>query len=270
MRRRLLRVVAASALATALVLPSGAQPARAVDPGTIATIISFASQAYGYFSSSQSGGMTIEQATTLMIQRIQGAQNAIIAHMDQLATAEAKACARHHVLEFADIEEFSASLRQRWAQDVTACVTLIDSLWGALGGAQNSPARHELGMALGAVGPIALVARARAGFSTVELRNLLVTAFDRVRISFTPYCYATPDVSEEYWQMYPGESWVPAWYTCFSVNGDLGIGSWTVYEVGRWAWGAPVDYPNWQTVFDEAGRRSAYGVAVAALAQLRP
>lgn len=270
MRRKLLRVVATSALATALVVPGGAQPARAVDPATIGAVISFASQALAYFSSSQNGGMTLEQATTLIVQRVQASQTAIIAHMDQLAAAEAKACARHHVLEFADIEEFSLSLKQRWAQDVTACVTLIDSLYGAVGGLGNSVTRHELGMALGAVGPIALVARAQARFDTSGLKALLVTAFDRIRVSFTPYCYATPNVTEVYWDMYPGESWVPAWYTCSSVSGDLTIGSWTMYQTGRWAWGAPVDFPNHQLIFDEAGRRSAYGVAVAALAQLRP
>jgi hypothetical protein len=265
MKRRLLKVATAAVLATALVVPGAARPAKAVDAATIATVIQFAAQAYGYFQGSQNGGMTIEQATTLMIQQVTASRNAIIAHMDQLATAEAKACAQHHVLEFVDIEDFSLSLKQRWAQDVTGCVTLIDSLWGAVG-QMNYTARHDLGMALGAVGPIALIARARAGFSTVELKALLISAFDRVRLALTPYCQATPNVPEEYWQSNPDPSWVPAWYTCSTGN----IASSTVYEVGLWHWGAPVQYANWQPIFDDAGRRSAYGVAVAALAQLRP
>ncbi|MEQ4300863.1 hypothetical protein ABNF97_05630 [Plantactinospora sp. B6F1] len=260
----------AAVVATAVVVPGAARPAQAVDPGTIVAVAQFALQAYGYFSSSEKGGMTIEEATSRIIVQINSTRNTIIAHLDGLATAEARACAEHHLLEFADIEEFSLSLKQRWAQDVTSCVTLINSLWSSVA---TLSAKNQLGIALGTVGPIALVARAQARFSTTELKTLLIGAFERVQQRFTPYCQATPNVSEEYWQMNPDPSWVYAWYSCKPAPEPPhwweNVGDYSVYEVGLWHWGSPVNYPNWQAVIDGSKRLSAASVAEAALSQLR-
>ncbi|MBE1491547.1 hypothetical protein [Plantactinospora soyae] len=270
MKQKLLKMVTATVLATAVVVPGAARPAQATDPATIVAVAQFALQAYGYFNSSEEGGMTIEEATSRIIVEINNTRNTIIAHLDGLATAEARACAEHHLLEFADIEEFSLSLKQRWAQDVTACVTLINSLWGAV---STLSAKNQLGIALGTVGPIALVARAQARFSTVELKNLLVGAFERIQQRFTPYCQAVPNVTEVYWELNPDPSWVSAWYSCQPApeppHWAEGIGSYTVYEVGLWHWGTPVNYPNWPAVIDGSERVSAYSVAEAALTQLR-
>ncbi|GIG85421.1 hypothetical protein [Plantactinospora endophytica] len=268
-RRRLLGTVTAAVLATGLAVPGTARPAQAVDAGTIIAVAQFAQAAYSYFNSAEDGGMTIEEATSRILVEIGRTRDTIMAHLDALATAEARACAEHHLLEFADIEEFPLSLKQRWAQDVTSCVTLINSLWGAV---STLTAKNQLGIALGTVGPIALVARAQARLGTTELKNLLIGAFERVQQRFVPYCHATPNVTEVYWEMNPYPSWVDAWYTCapapeppyWSEN----IGSYTVYEMGLWSWGTPVNY-NWQAVMDGSKRHSAYVVAESALTHLR-
>ncbi|WP_422772037.1 hypothetical protein ACN28C_02730 [Plantactinospora sp. WMMC1484] len=272
MRRRLLKTVTAAVLATAVVVPGAARPAQATDPATIIAVAQFALQAYSYFNSSEDGGMTIEEATSRIIVEIGNTRNTIIAHLDGLATAEARACAEHHLLEFADIEEFSLSLKQRWAQDVTSCVTLINSLWSAV---STVSAKNQLGIALGTVGPIALVARAQARFSTTELKNLLIAAFERIEQRFTPYCTAVPNVPEEYWQSNPDPSWVYAWYSCAPSREpgnpweETSVGASGVYELGLWHWGAPVNYANWPTLIEQSKQRSAASVARAALSQLR-
>jgi hypothetical protein len=254
-------------LATAVAVPGGARPAQAVDPATVGVVIQFAAAAFSFYQSSQSGGMTLEEATTRITQAVENSRDAILAHADQLAVAEASACARHHVLEFADIEEFPLGLKQRWAQDVTGCVTLIDALWGSVG--QSSyEAKQQLGIALGAVGPIALIARAQAGFSTGELTSLLVSAFDRVRLSFTPYCYGIPNVPEEFWLSHVDPVWVPGWLVCQSYPGEPSSAS--RYDDALYLGGGLIRYDHWQVIIDQASRTSAHGVAVAALAVLRP
>jgi hypothetical protein len=272
-RKRLLAGATATVLATTAVVPGAARPAQAaVDPSTVVAIIQFASAAFQSFKSSQDGGLTLEQATSQIINAVNASRDAINAHADALAVAEATACVRHHVLEFADIASFPLSLKQRWAQDVTACVTLIDALWSAVV-QDNYSAKNELGILLGAVGPIALIARAQARFGTTELTTLLVNAFTRVRGSFGyPNCFGTfYGVNEEFWLYHyepvvlSGAVWCVAIWDAVTRDyiGMASRGGYFTFQGG-----ALIDY-DFGPLMQESLSLSAGGVAIAALAQLQ-
>jgi hypothetical protein len=91
--------------------------------------------------------------------------------VDAVATAEVRARVRHHVIEFIDIDLFGPALLQSWAQDATGCATLADSTLRAGG----KPAADELGLDVNVITPIAVAARARAGFSTSGIVDTLRT-----------------------------------------------------------------------------------------------
>lgn len=271
LRKRFATGMAAVVLATGLVVPGGARPAQAaVDPTTVAAIIQFAAAAYSYFNSSQNGGLTLEQATSQIIGAVNASRDAINAHADALAVAEATGCVRHHVLEFADIAEFPLSLKQRWAQDVTSCVTLIDALWNAV---TNASAKNQLGILLGAIGPIALIARAQARFSVAELRSLLVNAFTRVQTQWQPYCMGTPyGVNEEFWMNYHDPIWLDGGFFCsgpYDTVTRTHVAQASAGGMGLFQYGALIQY-DFSPLIDAASKQYAHGVAVASLAQLRP
>ncbi|HEX6685968.1 MAG TPA: hypothetical protein VF062_24540 [Candidatus Limnocylindrales bacterium] len=273
MRKRLLIGVTATVLATTAVVPGAARPAQAtVDPSTVAAIIQFAVSAFQSFKGSQNGGLTLEQATVRIISAINLSRDAINAHADELAMADATACVRHHVLEFADIAAFPLSIKQRWAQDVTACVTLIDALWNAVL-ENNYTAKNQLGILLGAVGPIALIARAQARFSTVELTNLLVNAFTRVKNAFAPpYCTGTPYfINEEFWLYHYEPVLLSGGIFCsgpWDITTRTNIG--TVGAGGYfWFQGGNLLNHDFGPLEQQYLRENAAGVAIAALAQLQ-
>lgn len=269
-RRRLVAGVTAAVLATGAAVPGGARPAQAVDVTTVAAIIQFAAQAYSAYRNSQSGGLTLEQATSQIIGAVNASRDAINAHADTLAVAEATGCVRHHVLEFADIEYFPTSIKQRWAQDVTACVTTIDALWNAVG-STNFVAKNQLGILLGAIGPIALIARAQARFSTTDLAALLNSAFERARLTFTPYCMGTPYVGEEFWLSHPDPVWVDGGFFCsgaYDAVTRTTIGEASAGGAGLFHQGMLVQY-NFTPLIERSSAQTAHGVAVASLAALR-
>lgn len=199
MRRRLLRGVIVAVLAVALVVPVGrpapasaapatTAPAKATavqGPEDILVIVNIAKGLLDLWRGFQGGGMSIEEATRQILAAIDRAKTDIISHMDQLAAAEARSCATRHVIELADIERFSPDTLQAWAQNATACVTLIDSLLGVV---VDKPATDTLGGALDVVGPIALIARSRAGFSTSGLLAILTSANNKIITKLVPEC----------------------------------------------------------------------------------
>jgi hypothetical protein len=185
MRRRLGRYAVACALAVTVVLPGCARPAQAVDIGTITAVINASRAAYGLWKDFTGGGKELEEAVAQITAEIEKAKTAILSHMDLLAAAEARACSRHAVIELADIDTFDQATMRTWAQQVTGCVTLIDSLATTVG---DQGAIDQLGFALNSVGPIALVARARAGFSTTALTAVLISGNTTVASRIDPPC----------------------------------------------------------------------------------
>lgn len=194
MFRRLRRGLVASMLALAITLPGGARPAQAFDPAVIKQYIDIATAAYNLVKSIFGGGASdaaIRDAVRQIINAIEASKVQILAHVDALATAEARACARHHVIEFADVDRMEGITLQVWAQDVTGCVTLIDSLLGVV---TDKAQLDLLGLALNVAGPIALSARSRAGFSNGGLLSTLIHANNTDLAVLMPPCRTIRDV----------------------------------------------------------------------------
>lgn len=185
LRGRLLRGVTAAALAVTVALPIGARPAQAVDPGTVVAAIR---TAYGIWQGYKAGGALADAIRGILL-TIQQAKFEIIAQIDRVAAAEARACANHAVIDFADIERFSDDTLQAYARDATGCVTWIESL---LRVSVDAAATDQLGFALNAVGPLALAARARAGFSTTDLVSTLRAGNNTLIGKIDASCYEIP------------------------------------------------------------------------------
>lgn len=291
MRRRLLGAVTALILAVGGGAVAPARPAQAaIDPTTIIAVYTAVKKIYGYWKdlkgfldSGGGSGLSLEQATRMIITEIQQSRNQIIDQMSSIATADVRACATTHVIEFADIENFSQPILQQWAQDATSCVTRIASLYPAL--PSNSYVNlNDLSNALGVVGPIALVARTRAGFGTAALTDVLVQAFNRVASTFSPYCYVTPDgynYGDEQWPSYPIN--IQTGYHCYApgwpnVPGAASAANYAWWQVHVYldqscvcASGSP-NYANinGRNLYTETDALTSRSIALDALGKLRP
>ena len=291
MRRKLLSVLTALILAAGGLVATPAKPASAaIDWATVMQVYAYVQKAYGYWKSLQgflnsggSSGLSLEQATRAIISEIQTSRNEIVTHMSSIATADVRACAVHHVIEFADIETFNPHILQQWAQDATACVTRISSLYTSLP-ANSYAALNDLGAALGTVGPIALVARVRAGFSTAGLTDLLIQTFQRVASTFIVSCYVTPDgynYPDEQWPSYAiyidtGYHCLPAGYYQIPGSGSSaqGYAWWQMYVYLDQSCRCASSHPNFANIEGRnlialAEATTARGIALDALEKLR-
>jgi hypothetical protein len=213
MKRRLRRGIVASILAITITLPGGARPAQAFDPATILTWINIATSAYNLVKNilgSGASGDQIKAAVQQIQASIESAKTQILSHVDALATAEAQACARHHVIEFADINQFSPDTLQRWAQDATGCAVLIDSLIKVV---TDKSQVDQLNLAANVVGPIALAARVRAGFSTAGLTATLRDSNNAAISQLSAVCSSRNEIGPNY-------SYVIVVYSCYAYNGS--------------------------------------------------
>lgn len=196
MKRIFVRTTAAAALSLSVLLTGTAQPAQAIEPVTTAQVITAAVKAYEAWKSNQSTGKVLDA--------INEAKTAIMAHADALAAADAKACTRHAVIEAEDAARLAPDVLATWAQQVTGCVTLIDSLLNAV---TDKNALNELGFALGTVGPIALATRKQAGLSTAGVQAILVGSHTRVKAKAAPSCYNNRHVTAGRWGWYAQYIW---------------------------------------------------------------
>ncbi|HEY0535458.1 MAG TPA: hypothetical protein VGD29_28065 [Actinoplanes sp.] len=212
MKRRLRQGIVASLLAVTITLPGGARPAQAFDPATISTWIAVANAAYNLVKNLISSGASADQikAAVQQIQAsIDSAKTQILSHVDALATADAQACARHHVIEFDDINQMTVDTLQQWAQDATGCAVLIDSLIKVV---TDKSQVDQLNLAANMVGPIALAARVRAGFSTAGLTATLRDSNNAALSQLAAACLTRNEIGPNY-------SYVIQVYSCTAYNG---------------------------------------------------
>jgi hypothetical protein len=220
MRSRWVGRLVTTAVAVTMLVPLAAPGAQAAAPArnvpgrsadvsisSVQAIIAAAQAAYGLYKQFASSSMSVEEATRQILTAINSAKTEIISHIDQIATAQAKACARQAIIDFADIERFTPDTLQAFARDATGCVTLIDSLLGAVA---DKAAIDQLGFALDAVGPVALIARGRAGLSTQGLADTLVSSNTTVISKLAPSCRGVY------------REGMLEWYACTAYNGDRG------------------------------------------------
>lgn len=206
-KRRFVRVASAATLSLSIVLTGTAQPAQAVDPVTAGKVIVAAVKAYEAWKSGQS--------TDKVLGAINEAKTAIMAHADALAAADAKACTRHAIIESEDAPLLPPDVLKSWAQQVTGCVTLIDSLLGAV---TDKGAINELGFALGTVGPIALATRKQAGLSTAGVQAMLIGSHTSVKAKAAPVCHN--DRSVVYSRVFGDFGYHASWsWGCIAADG---------------------------------------------------
>jgi hypothetical protein len=173
---------------TLSVAPAQADPMSAQATNTN-IVIDVANLVASLFNAFKGGSMSVEEATRQIKAAIDQAKTDIISHMDRLAAVEARSCASRHVIEFADIDRMTVDTLQAWAQNATGCVTTIDALIGAV---TDKAAIDTLGLANDVVGPIALMARARAGFSIDGLRAVLAGTNNKILSGLEPSCVWKP------------------------------------------------------------------------------
>jgi hypothetical protein len=179
----------------------------AVDPLTVINVINAAYSAYKNFLQ---GGLSTKDATNQIITAINTAKTEIIAHIDAVAVAQAKACAKEAVVDFPSFDVLSADNQQLFALNATSCVTLIDSLITTV---TDKGAVDQLGFAVNAVGPITLMARSRTGLSNSGVTPILVADNQTAKTVLNPECGRVPEPGS------PGE------VLCESYNGDTGQGT---------------------------------------------
>lgn len=251
MRKRLVRGVIAAFMAIGVIVPANAAPARAVEP---ATIVAIASAVINMLRSAAADD-AMREAVAQIITAVENAKNEIIAHIDAIAAAEVSGCTRHHVIEFADMNGFSTSLLERWAQDATGCATLAEATLRAV---TDKAAADNLGFALNVIMPIALAARARAHFSTAGLRDTYRSGNQVLITKLAPTCQEDR-VAE------PGTGIVEIQYSCVAYNGDSGFGLQVIRR------GVPLGPPiDKAAVERQATINTSREVAIAVLPQLTP
>ncbi|WP_242910386.1 hypothetical protein [Actinomadura terrae] len=210
MRRKLIGVavtlamtVTATAGPAQAATPKEAHPAVApsVDPVAVAQAIKAAYDAYKTFL----GGGSSAVATAQIIAAIQAAERDIINHIDAVAAANARACARSAVLDFPDFDNLTPDNKQYFALNATSCITEIDSLLSTV---TSKAAQDQLGFSINAVGPIALMARSKAGLHNDTLVPVLREANQKVSTSLTPRCV----------NLYDADSHLRRWF-CTAYNG---------------------------------------------------
>jgi hypothetical protein len=164
----------------------GAAPAARqtalVDPVTIAEVIKAAYSAYKSFVS---GSQSAQVATQQILAAIQQARDTIISHIDAVATASVKSCALSAVIDFPNFDVLTLDNQQAFALNATSCVTLADSLLGTV---TDKGAIDQLGFALNAVGPIALITRSRLGLNNTALTPVLNRSNQAVFNQLAPSC----------------------------------------------------------------------------------
>ena len=209
MRRSLLRVATAAALSVGMILPIATVPAQAD-----ITVVGVIEAVYSLYQKFFSGGSGLEQAVAQINAQIQSAKTAIIDEMDLIAAANVKACAESAVINFADIDALTPDNLQAFALDTTSCVTLANSLLGAV---TDKAAIDEIGFAMNTVGPLALMARAKAGPTTPALKAVLVAGDNTLIASLN-----TDNCTSEVVNLPSGGT--GRLWDCIAYNGDEGSG----------------------------------------------
>jgi len=233
---------------------AGAPQANAVDAGQVIALVKGAYEAYKMLT--QTHELTLDEATTRIIDAVNAVKADTISHIDRIAASEVQACARDAVTDFKDIRIFTLDNQQALARDATACVSLATSY---LASADDLGAVDQLGFAVNVVGPIALLARSYVGLSTDTLKSTLIAADDLVVSRLNPNCSTrTEPYFDERGKPIP--SLADNFLTCRAYNGDQGHD----YVMGR----TPPGGFDYSVAREQAVRGISYPVAIASLSVL--
>jgi hypothetical protein len=237
---------AALLVSATLLTLAGATNAQAVTGAEVVKAVQYAQEAYGLYQKFFGNQLTLEQAEAQIISVINEAKTEIIAEIDRVAADEVKACAKDAVTAFVDIRRMSPDTAMAFAMSTLSCVDKADV---GIDGLPTPAAVDQVGFALNAVGPIALMARAHAGFSTDGLRQTVIHAHQRNIQRLQPSCIANPLTGDSE----PGQP-LEIQIICTAYNGDQGFDSGFGTQ--------PIDYTY---AIQQATSHTSYPVSQAAL-----
>ncbi|WP_204001286.1 hypothetical protein [Virgisporangium aurantiacum] len=161
------------------------QAQLAVTPGEVGAIASVISAAFTAYRTFTAGSLSVEDATRQILNAIYSAKVEVMARIDAVAAAQARACAQDAVLDFENFDSYSRDSQEAFAMAARSCVNLIDSL---LATGPDKAAADQLGFALLAVGPIMLIVRSRIGVSNTSMIPVLIRSTQAVITQLTPTC----------------------------------------------------------------------------------
>ncbi|MFJ4429227.1 tectonin domain-containing protein [Streptomyces bobili] len=231
------------------------QPARADfsdDVEKYATYAGYVGKAYSAYQLFFGHQLTLQQATDQLQASIEASRDVILAEIGQIPENDVRACTRAAVIELGDIENKSPDSLQAFAVSATECVTKAQS---HVEGLSSLPNVDGIGFALNTVGPIALVARSRAGFSTTLLRETLVDTNNRLIERLNPSCNPIP---------IPEHPITEYWLRCVAYNGDIG----QVKKKFITNPGTSLPFEAYAVPRATAMARTSYGAAAKALVRL--
>ncbi|ROT27179.1 hypothetical protein [Micromonospora sp. HM5-17] len=250
MGRKLVRGIAAVAVASAMLLPGAAQPARAdTDGGISDPIVDAALIAWNVY---RSGGATPEQIVEfvrIVTGALTGLENEVIAHVDGIEAAEVlgqAAAVRIDMLDYHAIRD-NEILLETFALDVGHYAQNAASKYEVVG----RKAKDQIGLAAQVLYPITLTARTDAGWtgglSEIEARyrdlNRAIVA------DLEPTCRSFSDP-----EPIPGQIFIR--YECEAANGEKAYG--IDHMVGNTWHSGPV---NLEELKLEAARNSSWAAA---------
>jgi hypothetical protein len=158
--------------------------------------------------------MSLDQAVQQINADIQSAKNDIVAEIDRVAAANIQGCANAAVVEFADINALTPDNLQVFAMNATSCVTDANSLLTAV---SDPAAKDAIGFAMNTVGPLALMARVKAGLTTPALKSVLAAGENTLISALLPSCDHVDETGGE-----PGAGHFYMW-ECTAYNGNMGV-----------------------------------------------
>jgi hypothetical protein len=174
--------------------------------------------AYALYQEFQQEEITLEQATADIINAVNAAKAEILAQINAIASAQARACAEAVIISYESIGEFTEDVTQQFANDSIACLTEIESLLAEFGKDQDQANVDTLGFALNALGPVVLLVDAHAQFDrSAAILDLVESGNQAVIGTIVPYCFR-----QTLW----GDATPPEiLIRCTAYNGDMGFGA---------------------------------------------
>ncbi|WP_213450639.1 hypothetical protein [Rhizomonospora bruguierae] len=252
MRVRPLRGLAACALALSVALLGAPAPARA-DDGTV-SVQKVGDTVLRLLRLYSDGGLSPDEIAELVSQvigAVRGAQSEVITHMDAIAAAPWLGAARHHILEFQDIEVFENPALWNWTQAVSGDADTAFSVFEAVSDRKTA---NNLGYAIHTLYPIALTARTKAGFGTTQMKENYRQALTAIVNKLMPVCTSSPGELDSHPLIYQ------VVHDCRTPDGRRVILQ--DYKVG----GDWVEGPyTAESLLDEAGKNTSWAVAKAVL-----
>lgn len=190
-----------------------AAPGEAIE---VEQVLAAVKTAYTLYQEFLDHGTTLEQATADIINAVNTAKAEILTQINAIAAAQAKSCAKAVIISYESIGEFTEDVTQQFANDSIACLSEIESVMADF---DDPAAVDTLGFALNALGPVALLLQAHAGFddTVADILDLVESGNQVVIGTIVPYCwqYTIPGDSN------PEEIVI----NCTAYNGDKGFGS---------------------------------------------